>query len=886
MTSEYGFSYAKPDTICRYEGNLTEDPLSRTYAEPAIFLEPSVYVELIEPDRSPYGNYVSGSGEGLQYNEDLQQQFVAGSAHAESWPDPEPGHASSDFQLPKCPHCDRRFRNKAEEKYEGCTCGQDFATSYDLERHQKGLMLGAKLCYWRCALPTCAEREKLWTRKDKFKAHISRMHMGTAMDVEQLVEKVYSSKVTPNSVEWKQLASARTPRRVSLNDRSHSHGQNPVSSNVTSPVRHVPPSSPSDSTNPIYSESIGSYSSGPVALPGLTISTGCSDSSWCSEESLYTANRGPQSEKGLALGCAILTIDENPELDPLNAVFDRMAKANVNPGYPMTVPIPSKHRSSSDQIFSFGPAEPSTYPFCFTHNQLSQLCAKEHHNPADTAELGGHVFQETNPRGLYDWGSLPLPMSLQYHDPTLGPSQPYHSNDLFSIGDGYGLTSDQLQSPGSFQCDEETNHESANSDKEDRTYEQFESHSGSEDSQYPTDTDSMASSGGSADDIDSVLLDLEISKFRAWLVIRCTSDAFFRQLTSTSKRSSGSSPKATPLLPSPSSSQAASSRKPSDHSKSDDCGRSDRDRPNKRRRVTTGDELPQLESWDMYQSILTKSSEHLRRVHGDQPLQCPRCARMGFGSPGELQAHQIAPEPCSPVPLTAVKRIRWMTHDERTALQSAVNQRLRGGTDEEKWRFAYRRLFPETGHTPCPYLQDPVISIISSVVDDFELHLREMIQSSNDLDDLASRIPIIRRLFLARYGIHEVEQDPPSLVTLRTVSSSPSSGRLTTAMPPEVSDPVQPHLEGDANHDRPVLSTDSQQYLNVLSTGINAHQDVPLEPLVTSDIVWLQNDEFSSLDDISSWDPSTWYADYDTTTGINNNLYVTENPKDLHGHGP
>lgn len=104
-----------------------------------------------------------------------------------------------------------------------------------------------------------------------------------------------------------------------------------------------------------------------------------------------------------------------------------------------------------------------------------------------------------------------------------------------------------------------------------------------------------------------------------------------------------------------------------------------------------------------------------------------------------------------------------------------------------------------------------MISIISSVVDDFELRLREMVQSSNDLDDLANRIPIIRGQFLARYGIRvdEVEQDPPYLGSLRAVSSSPGSGRPTTAMPPEVTDLVQPHLGGDTNHDQANLSADS-----------------------------------------------------------------------------
>ncbi|KAG9660845.1 hypothetical protein KCU64_g2943, partial [Aureobasidium melanogenum] len=190
--------------------------------------------------------------------------------------------------------------------------------------------------------------------------------------------------------------------------------------------------------------------------------------------------------------------------------------------------------------------------------------------------------------------------------------------------------------------------------------------------------------------------------------------------------------------------------------------------------------------------------------------------------------------------------------------------------------------------TPCPYLQDPVISIVSSVVDDFETRLREMIRSSNDLDDLANRIPIIRGQFLARYGIivDDFEQDPPSLASLRTVSSSPTSGGGNTATPPDVTVPNQPHLGGDTNHDQSTLSSDSQQGLNILPTKINAHQDVPLEPVVNSDPVWLQNEEFLNFHYMSGWDLSTWDPDNETTNDANNNLYVTESSKDLHGYGP
>lgn len=133
--------------------------------------------------------------------------------------------------------------------------------------------------------------------------------------------------------------------------------------------------------------------------------------------------------------------------------------------------------------------------------------------------------------------------------------------------------------------------------------------------------------------------------------------------------------------------------------------------------------------------------------------------------------------------------------------------------------------------------------------------------------------------------MNEIEQDPPSLTRLRTVSSSPGSGRLTATMPPDMLNLNQPHLEGDINHDQSTLSN-SQSNLNRLPPGSNVHQDTPLEPHVLNDPVCLHHDDFPNSDDISGWDLSTWNLDYDTTNDISNSLHVTENPKDLHGYGP
>jgi len=130
----------------------------------------------------------------------------------------------------------------------------------------------------------------------------------------------------------------------------------------------------------------------------------------------------------------------------------------------------------------------------------------------------------------------------------------------------------------------------------------------------------------------------------------------------------------------------------------------------------------------------------------------------------------MASEPCISVSPT-VKRIQWLSDDRRKALRSEVARELRGRSDEEKWRFTYRRLFPDVSldniPSPCKFLepksdihgltflvfQDPVISIVSFVVDHYEMRLRSEIRESNDLSDLEGRVPAILEDFLAQYGV-------------------------------------------------------------------------------------------------------------------------------------
>jgi hypothetical protein len=83
-------------------------------------------------------------------------------------------------------------------------------------------------------------------------------------------------------------------------------------------------------------------------------------------------------------------------------------------------------------------------------------------------------------------------------------------------------------------------------------------------------------------------------------------------------------------------------------------------------------------------------------------MQCPRCTRFDFRTPEELLAHQTASEACDFIPLTRVKRIKWISGEQRLLLQSEVAKQLRGRPDEEKWKFAYGRLFPDVSPENIP----------------------------------------------------------------------------------------------------------------------------------------------------------------------------------------
>jgi hypothetical protein len=217
-------------------------------------------------------------------------------------------------------------------------------------------------------------------------------------------------------------------------------------------------------------------------------------------------------------------------------------------------------------------------------------------------------------------------------------------------------------------------------------------------------------------------------------------------------------------------------------------------------------------------------------------LQCPRCTRTDFRNTAELQAHQTAPDSCNLVPLTAVRRIKWLSDGERVALQEAVNQESKGlrrlgdCTEETRWQIAYRWLFPDQTDIPCSckYLgtrsdfslltiidmRDPVISIVSFIVDDFETRLRQLIGQSDDLEDLSSRIPAIRGQFLAQYSISDYgsEQLYPSLPNAIIIPGDTRPGRSTTLSPPAADEPRRLHHESQQHRHQTVLPPVYQAY--------------------------------------------------------------------------
>ncbi|KAF2254767.1 hypothetical protein BU26DRAFT_144876 [Trematosphaeria pertusa] len=67
-------------------------------------------------------------------------------------------------------------------------CNTTFAHSHDLRRHMKTKHLDLRSGEgYRCAAPGCPSADKVWTRLDNFRQHISRRHGGEDVDIEALI---------------------------------------------------------------------------------------------------------------------------------------------------------------------------------------------------------------------------------------------------------------------------------------------------------------------------------------------------------------------------------------------------------------------------------------------------------------------------------------------------------------------------------------------------------------------------------------------------------------------------------------------------------------------------------------------------------------------------
>ncbi|KAG9591891.1 hypothetical protein KCU77_g9592, partial [Aureobasidium melanogenum] len=96
----------------------------------------------------------------------------------------------------------------------GCDNHNGFASPHDLARHKKTChsMLTVKTSkfYYRCAAPSCQKKDKVWPRKDNFKAHLEGTHR---YDEAQVAELLVKSECTPEDVQLLPVASRRKKGR-------------------------------------------------------------------------------------------------------------------------------------------------------------------------------------------------------------------------------------------------------------------------------------------------------------------------------------------------------------------------------------------------------------------------------------------------------------------------------------------------------------------------------------------------------------------------------------------------------------------------------------------------------------------------------------------------
>jgi hypothetical protein len=116
-------------------------------------------------------------------------------------------------------------------------------------------------------------------------------------------------------------------------------------------------------------------------------------------------------------------------------------------------------------------------------------------------------------------------------------------------------------------------------------------------------------------------------------------------------------------------------------------------------------------------------------------------------------------------------------------------------------------------------MRDPVISIVSFIVDGFETRLRQLIGQSDDLEDLSSRISAIQGQFLAQYSIFDYgsEQLHPSLPNAITIPGDIHPRGSTTLSPPVADEPRHLHHESQQHRHQTVLPPVYQAYGSIAS---------------------------------------------------------------------
>ncbi|KAG9687106.1 hypothetical protein KCU95_g8905, partial [Aureobasidium melanogenum] len=126
----------------------------------------------------------------------------------------------------------------------GCDNQNGFASPHDLARHQKTChsMLTVKTSkfYYRCAAPSCQKKDKIWPRKDNFKAHLEGTHR---YDEAQVAELLVKSECPPEDVQLlPDVASRRKKgKKVKTNRRSRKErsSEDEDSSVVESPAGEI-----------------------------------------------------------------------------------------------------------------------------------------------------------------------------------------------------------------------------------------------------------------------------------------------------------------------------------------------------------------------------------------------------------------------------------------------------------------------------------------------------------------------------------------------------------------------------------------------------------------------------------------------------------------------